>query len=320
MPSIVTVCDTNCYRKIPPSDWERLREHEAKAGIVPMVNFWSTMELAAHLLDSDPRTVTVCHRALKSLWTHCRMPVDDQEDLPFAGDSESQLALTLFGIVPPGRIAEASLYGYAIRRLAADDRDQAIADVHDILLGLRRHRDATEADFVADMQRVVALIDPSAPGWLPFARSEDAQKRRDFLTRIRSKEGHPYMAEALVRKAADLVGVHVNDEAVRARTHYVLTNFPTPIFFYDSLLEKMVESGIDFTRDKHANSIWDLQLCFYALPDATVADAPVVLVTDEGAIRAAAVRAGARGRVFSSSDYHRRVLEERLTIPSCGAA
>lgn len=316
MPSVITVCDTNCYRKLPPMDWEGLREHEAKAGIVPMVNFWTTMELAAHLLDDDSRTLEACHRGLRSLWAHCRMPVGDREDLPFAGDSENQLAYTLFGISPPGRRQEASLYGYAIRRLASGTLDEAMDDVHDILVELRRHRDVVEADFADDMQQLVTLIDPTAPGWLPFAKPEDADKRKAFLGRIRAKEGHSHMAEALVRKAADLAGVDVADDALRERAAYVANNFSTPIFFYDSLLAKMVESGVDFSRNKHANSIWDLQLCFYALPEASIANAPVVLVTDEGQIKAAAVRAGAGERVLSTTEYFDIVREGQLSFGS----
>jgi hypothetical protein len=65
----------------------------------------------------------------------------------------------------------------------------------------------------------------------------------------------------------------------------------------------LVADGLDLSKPKRVNGIWDLQIAFYASPGGLSGGLPVQLVTDDKAILQAALRSGAKSSVASSAAY-----------------
>src|SRR4029077_20494397 len=86
----------------------------------------------------------------------------------------------------------------------------------------------------------------------------------------------------------------------------------TPFFFYRNLLTGFVEAGHDFSIGKHANSFWDLQMCFMISPFALVDGIPTLLVTNEVKIRTAARDAGHGDYVLTFAEYREALQSCRL--------
>jgi hypothetical protein len=304
VPRLIAVLDSNIYRGRGAEAFEALKRDEDRCGVLPMANFWSVMELASHLLDAaDDPARGACMRALQRLWEHCHW----NNELPFAGDSESQMALTLFGVSLPGRRESASLVSGVVKEIAAKGFEGLVNGVLETVKGLRAHRDQVEREFASDMEAVVQVLDPKASAWQPWPN--EPEKRKTFIKAVEAGRGLPFLAETLVLKAADASGQKPSRPEIEDRARFVLENFPTPLAFYDLQVTKLVQSGAHFSKSKHANSIWDMQLCYYALPDATILGFPVLLVSDEGQIHEAARRSGASGRVMRWGDYVQRLTD-----------
>jgi len=88
--------------------------------------------------------------------------------------------------------------------------------------------------------------------------------------------------------AAELAGITLGDEDLTRAASLILTAFPTALGFFRSLLTGMVESGVDFSRPQHANSVWDMSLAAVVSPSSSVGGVPTILVTDERKLHTAA--------------------------------
>jgi hypothetical protein len=305
MPRLAVVFDTNIYRQLSAEAGTELAQEQAACSVIALANFWSIMELGAHLCDSEDPHRRICHRALKAIWAHCTQYDGSALSLRLAGDSDSQLALSLFNAPLPGREDQTRLYAQLVEQLATAEIGIVPEGMAQHLDSLRDHRDAVESQFTSDMQEAIRSMDPSASGWRPWA--DDADARRAHLKAVKSGKGLIHLAAALVVRAARSVGVELTEEAMHSRADYVLANFATPLLFYNGMIRKTIESGIDYSVGKHANSIWDMQLCFYALNDASVAGIPIALVSNEKAIHAAAREGSAADRVMTLTEFRRRL-------------
>ena len=301
MPRLAVVLDTNIYRTLKAPAIAQLT-HEARASsAIVCASFWTIMELGAHLADPADPVLRRCHEALQAMWGSCTQYDGASRQLRIVADSDSQLALSLFGRSLPGRLDEVNRYAFILEALAAVPIGTIPASVTPYIEELRRHRDAVESQFADDMRNVVKGIDPNATGWQPFPN--DPMKRREELDAVRAGRTMHVLAAALLRRASLAVGIDLTGEAdIVGRIQFLLDNFPTPMHFYNGCLCKSIESGIDYSVDKHANSIWDFHLCFYALAGSTTQGIPLALVSNEGGIKAAAVRGGAGDRMFNLAE------------------
>jgi hypothetical protein len=311
MPRLAVVFDTNIYRQLSPEDAAAIALQQDERDVIACTNSWSVMELAAHLCDPADGDRRICHRALKSIWEHCTQRLDDRRLLRVAGDADSQLVLALFNQHLPGRDRETNVMSHVVQQLADSEIGIVPSDVQAALEYLRDHRDTVEAQFTEDMRKVVLGLDSSAVDWQPWPNDRD--RRRAELSESRRGKNLPAIATAMVARAAanlDIQDLPANE--LRGRVQFVLDNFTTPLHFYEGLLRRTIESGIDYSRAEHANSIWDVQLCFFALPQATIEGTPVTLVSNERAIRSAAVAAGCPDRVLKMSEFRARLATDTL--------
>jgi hypothetical protein len=301
MPRRIVVFDTNIYLALGIDRTVDLTRRQRAASVISGANIWAVAELSSHLGNADDPHFGRCLGALRSLWQHCKLYDGTGPYLPFVSDTEEQLCTMLFGRPVPGREAEIVAAGAFVRRVATSESTAELAALLPTLTGLRGHIARVEAEFVDSMSDMVRHLDPAAQGWETFRT--DPERRRAILSRIDAGVGLRNVAEALVKTAGRLVGATLEGEAFERRVDFALATFGTPIHFFDAIVRKLVDGGIDMSKPGRANSIWDLQIAFYGLPGSTVDGAPLVLVTDEHAIHRAAAKAGDASSVMYLRDF-----------------
>lgn len=299
MTRLHVVFDTNIYRS--DVDFVRLGALERQCRVQPLATHFTIMELGAHLADPTDPAFAIAKRGLSSLYHHTAVPGSTTDEIPFIADSEAQMARSLFGFEIPSRHAQHRVYSRTLATIAKHHSSTWDDATRQVLAALRQHRDRVEADFPDDMRRAVLSIDPSATGWIPFA--QDQAKRKEWVARVRAGEGKPFTARALVIKAARNAGVVVSDNELAEMATWVQGTFAAAVQFFSDLILKSIESGIDFSKAKHANSIWDFQLMHLVGADAACGAVPLVLVSNEQAMWSAASAVGAPDRVWKLDDY-----------------
>jgi hypothetical protein len=309
MPRLALVLDTNIYRTLSTPEMAMLSAALRANSVIICASFWTVMELGAHLADPADPDLRRCHVALKALWDHATQYDGSRQSLRIVADSDSQLALTLFNRSLPGRQAEADKYTYLVETLANSATGDIPTSVQPMLAELRRHRDEIERMFANDMEAVIRGIDPRSTGWQPFPN--DPARRKQELDSARAGSTLPFVAAAMLMRASLALGTTLSDEQeMKNMIKYLLDVFPTPAHFYNALLIKSVESGIDYSKGKHANSIWDYQLCFYALAGASTHGIPLALVSNERAVKAAATSAGAADCMMNLQELRERLEKQ----------
>jgi hypothetical protein len=148
---------------------------------------------------------------------------------------------------------------------------------------------------------VVRDLDPAATGWEKFRNGPDG--RRKLLAQLDDGDALPRIAAGMVRRAASLVGVELEGQALRSRVAFLLKRFGTPICFYNAIIRKVVDGGADMSKPLRANSIWDLQIAFCGLPGSTSDGVPVILVSNEQSILDAAADAGDPSAVITLDEF-----------------
>jgi hypothetical protein len=300
MPRRIAVFDTNIYIGLGAARAAELARRQRAASVISGASVWTVAELASHLADpTDPRRGR-CLGALRALWQHYALYDGSKHFLPFVPDTEDILCRELFGRDTPGRAEEIDAGGAFVRRVAMGDADE-LNELSPALAGLRDHIAHVEAEFVAAMRDIVQHLDPRASGWETFR--SDPERRRAILARIDAGHGLRYFAEALVRRAAASIGTAIEGADLQHRVEFVMRHFGTPLRFFDAIIRKLVDGGVDMSKPQRANSIWDLQIAFYGVPGWAIDGAPLILVTDEGAIREAARRAGDASATMSLNEF-----------------
>jgi hypothetical protein len=301
MPRQIAVFDTNIYLALGATRTAELARRQRAAGVISRANVWTVAELSSHLADAHDPHYSRCLGALRALWQHCSLYDGSTQYLPFVPDTEELLSTSLFGQRVAGREEEIEATSTFVGRVA---NCQGTTELHEALSAvgdLRRHVARVEAEFVDSMRHMVQHLDPDAQGWETFRN--DPERRQAILARIDAGVGSRYFAEGLVTTAARLVGATLVGEAFEQRVELVLANCGAPIQFFDAIVRKLVSGGIDRSKSERANSIWDLQIAFYGNPGWTMDGVPLVLVTEERAIRDAAVRAGDSSAVMSLQEF-----------------
>ncbi len=223
MPRQIVVFDTNVYRHLSRAAAIALRLAQRECSVIACANFWTIMELGAHLADPSDGSFRAAHAALQTLWDHCTQYDGSSMQLRIAPEPDSQLVLALFHRHIPGRAEETNRYAFLVKALADVPVGEIPAVVQPLVEHLRQHRDEVEAAFAEDMRSVVKGIDPAAAGWQPFAN--DPSRRREELRSARAGDTLPVVATAMVARASAAAGIRLSEEDdIVGRVRFVLDN------------------------------------------------------------------------------------------------
>jgi hypothetical protein len=232
------------------------------------------------------------------LYQHCRA---DNEQLKCVADSESLIARMLYGRAPAQNEDATEKLSRLAKAVAESEGQPLSPDVVALCKVVAHHVDATERGWAGDMQNVVQWMRPGFSGWDPF--SSDRTKRREALDIVRSAEMQPYLAAAHVIKARLSFGVPVQDPNLDGMANAVLEKAGASISIYRSILEQLVTSGWDPTKNKRTNSLWDMQVVLGVGEALEGGLAAITLITSDRGILNAAAAASRSEFVMSLASY-----------------
>jgi len=290
VPILHTVLDTNIYRKLNPEAATALSEAERRQSVVALASYYPVLELGARLAHPDDSDYNTIRSAFSSLWHHTHQYNGYHITVPILNDWDSQLAWGLFRIKLPDLRHQADAFGYALGRVGTSDGNTVPTELEPIFASMAERVAEREAKFTSDMEKVVRALDPGSQGWQPHPKDQLA--RKELLAHLKDESFTRVLARSRVSAAAELATVRVSPKDQERAATEVLKAFPTALMFLQDLLVGMVESGIDFSRSKHANSAWDMALAATASPASSVDRVPTVLVTDDRRFHNAAAKAG----------------------------
>ena len=303
MPVLNVIWDTNVYRQCGRDTFIDITTREQSNSVVALANYFVAAELLAHLADPTDRALPSAVSSLRRMWNHGKRQEGDREVLDFVADSEAQVCWALFAVKPPRRAVEFNLLGGTPGELAnvpttADLGDRSKA----VVRAIKKHVDTVEQAFVDDLfSCVVQQIDPAATTWSDA--SKPGPMRDGILAKAARGDGLPLVAQAFAIKAARDAEIQPSKELIREKGRIVQELFPTPVFAYDLLIQRMLTSPTDMSTNARRNSIWDLQVALSTASGAIVNGAPLWVVTDDELLLQAARRAGTCHLFRTLSEY-----------------
>lgn len=307
MPRLYATFDTNVYRQLGERTACELRALERAESVAAVASAWPTMELAVHVADPTDAAHVQAARGFAALWHHTQYYDGSRSVVPLVADSEAQLAWSLFRTKLPRRAEEVQGIGYVLGAFGSRQRKAVPKALQGFFDTMKTHVANREAQFTADMKAIVHILDSGAPGWQPFATSPADRKR--VLGWIGDRKFLIQLASLRVRATAAQINLQVSETDELALGEALLGAIPTPFYFYRNLLTGLVQSGTDFSKGHHANSLWDMHIAFAVSPRASIDGVPTILVTNETKIATAAIQAGHGDYVMKYADYHARLRD-----------
>lgn len=299
MPTLAVVFDTNIYRGMSLEGFDDLREQELARKVRPIASYYVVVELLAHLADPDDPSYGAAFYSLGRLWERSKIYDGSHEGINRLQPMDDQLAMSLFGR-PIATLDTGGFWSLA-GSIVNDDISNLPSRYGDQLTKIADFVASAEADFIDSLWDALRVFAPQATSWQDLA--QNTELRTEFLLKTEAGEGLIHIAEAFVLRTASQLDVELSPDELSEKRDMILEGFPLPIHLYDRIIRKVVETGQDMSKRKRANSLWDLQICFSTGRDATLAGAPLWLVTNDKPVIEAAKVAGTRANVKSLSEY-----------------
>jgi hypothetical protein len=306
----VVLLDTNAYRRLGRSrtDAEATRKgaglaaRDAARAVQAVMHPLVVLELAAHLANLEDPEWADCRAALIVAWEHCATePPEGGRVLAMMNDSETALCRLTYQRDPDGHAAVSERLATLCRRIATSDPEIARTNGHDELLWWAKHCKDIEDEFVADVMGIVRGHVPTAATFDALKR--DSAARADALAIVDSPDFVSEMAAANVRKARRLLGMDPNSEPSPESVALVASAFRAPLELYRAVLRRVVLDGVDVSRTKYRNWIWDLHIAF-SIGDFTVfGGRSIRFVSNDKMILEAAASVALGDVVCSFEDY-----------------
>ncbi len=315
----VVLLDTNAYRRLGrnKSDEEAVRKgrgiatRDALQRVQAIVHPFVIIELVAHLADITDPEWNDCRAALIVLWEHCATESEDgQRLLAITNDSEAAVCRLAYQQDPLGHAEISERLAYLCRRIATTGPEAAKTIGNLELSWWAQQAKEIEDDFVDDMMtHIIRDHIPDASSWEALKR--DPTKRDEALEFIESSDFVNEMAAANVRKARRLLKMNPNDDRVdKDRIDLVAAAFRVAFELYRAVLRRVIVDGVDVSRTKYRNWIWDLHIAFLIGDFTVFNNRPVSFVTDDKMIVEAARTADLGDYVRSFDDYSQALRTE----------
>lgn len=306
----IVVFDTNAYRYFTAScDWEaskaktiKLREVEKAAGVMALANPFVIWELVAHLADENDPHYLFCLNALASLAEHTC-----QEDggLRRIEDSETAVCWQLFQIKPS--IAEQNTN--SLGQLAGHVREfgpvitdhNALTNFKVFSAKLAEH----EARWLTEMETVMDTFSPGlAKIWI--GGNSDQETRKKVQNFFNSQQYMDLWALAKVTSFAELAKIKLSQDDLKLKVALMQKVFPVPFYLMKTALRNWTGAKnfiLSNPNANRANFVWDTALCFTIGNHHQIGDAPITLITSDGAIKKAAIEAKCSAQVMTINEY-----------------
>jgi len=242
MPRLYSVFDSNVYRRLGNEAFAELRSLERLHSVIGMASYWVAAELLSHLVDEDGDLASAVN-SLGRLQQHCSQFDGSKHEIRFIADGDAHLCRMLFGRVQVGDLAARA--GELIGIIATDVT--AVRTYGNTLEEIRDHVASEEERFVEGMwNRFVLSVLPDATGWEAIRKNRIL--REQITTALDGIDGERLLARAFVRRAARLLDLDLDESVLDSKVDTVITVFPLPLRFYDQIVRRIVQDGLDFVE------------------------------------------------------------------------
>src|SRR5262245_35983626 len=297
LPHFVAIGDSNFYRASADTELEEICRLEELARVRPLASLLACSELLSHLTDPAANTYPAYRASVRRLYRHCHRP---ESGNPFqtTGDPIAVLAYSLFDRRDPAHQRLAAQLRRVTQRAAEAAPNDHLYDAVLQLQSIKRHRDETE-------HRFVAMLEDAKQEFAKETRSSaDAGPERPTARQFLAWST-TIGARALVVRAAERCGVKPSEAQVGRLAEGLMPDASAALAIFQQCLRKVLLDGAQ--PQGLANSVWDMFFALLSACHVSVGKIPMLLITDDGAIREAAATAP-HSRVLSSREYRARLL------------
>jgi hypothetical protein len=291
------VADANFYRGISDSDLHELKALEKQAAIMPVVSFVIASELLAHLADPNSASYSSCRAAIRRLYLHCVSESPESALERMVPNPQDLIALRLF---PGAQRVDSDLvasYLEMISNVAAGGEGGIDASLHERLSSVREYRDRIEKRFGSMLKRIRRQVGKNPGSALDFDESQRPSPK-DFV-----RKGYLLSAAAggIALITASDYGITLTDDQAMRLGARLINDIPTTLEVFVSAVAKVILDG--GSPERAVNSVWDMYFALVASPYLCFSGTPVLVVTRDRAIGAAAATTGTSSRVLSLEGY-----------------
>ncbi len=272
------IFDNNAYKRIGLAHLDRIRAAEQGCGVVALANVAVVQEMLARVRHTNHERRGMNRAALKKLVRHCSTVTGEQVELHFVTHLDGQVYQKVTGEAAPGDDEMFASFRELCRVVAEAERDSPLSEIADQLDEIERHVEYKEREYVSSIEMAGKAV------------VESSQVKRNLE-----------YANRLVIRALSLYGRTISPER--------LITAIIPVAQVSSITFALRDGVVDEVRSKgggqlqHRNTVWDEEIVASTSLYSTIRGKSIVLVTTEGRLVAAAIRAGAGDRVVDVDAY-----------------
>jgi hypothetical protein len=310
LPRLQVAFDTNVYRGIADSRFDRLRHLERNHSVIGVASYWVAAELLSHLASPSDPDLPHALSALRRLVRHCRQYDGSQPTLPFIGDVYSQVAFIVFG----RRLPDTADNAFFAALVGAVADEPGGLDAHrESLTAIAEQVSNKEAGFAENIwQNIIVASIPEARTWGDLVRNKE--KYDQALAELDSPEAERLTAAMLVDGAVEKMGITLSGEDREAKVDEVLRMVPRAVRIHNGILRSLVRDSRDLSKPWNSNTLWDIHIAFCASTFVGLGARPLWLVTNDRPILRAARDTGMDWAIRSLDEYERCLQEEELQV------
>jgi hypothetical protein len=289
-----TILDTNILRGSGDDEFSALIASESAAGVIPLVDGWTLLEMLANLEDPQSKSYrpsrSGIRRAVKRSFVHPHSLV-----MP----SEAQLTTLLFGAEPPG-LGETLATIAECCRIVADARDSDdLSAIHPTVLEIAGDLASKEqwfADYFSEFVGKLKSLPPSLD-----ANGQPLRRNAQVRAFLRSEEAMRLDAIAMAKRAYAQMGLSCPDPIPDEQLAKVMAASRGGSLATAVALETVVIDGANLASKDTRNLIWDQEVGFQI--GQQVQGKPVLIVSEDRFFPRAAALGGFQERVQTKAVY-----------------
>lgn len=302
--SYTVVCDSNIYRGYY-KNIDDIKVYEERSNLKVASHPIVMSELLSHLADKNDLSYQSSKKAIYVLVEHTE---DEDNRMSVVEDAESQISNILFGVQPELNKKQAHSLQITCKYVHDNFENDFEEWVTKYIVENNKYVESNERMFVDEMQtHVINYLNPQSVNWNPL--ENNSRLRKKALDLIGSDTFIMGLAASYVQKAVRIAGIkQISEEDYQAKILVVLNHFKTPLKLYLNVLKKIIESGLDFTKTKYKNTLWDLDISFIIGDNIYTDDEKILLITDDKDILRAAKEIGCTDSIMSFMHYRKFLL------------
>ena len=272
------IFDNNVYKRAGSARMDRIRAAEQNHGVVALAHVVVIQELLARVRDKDAEMRGMNRAAVKKLVRHCCTVGPHEIQLHFVTHLDGQVFRRLTGENPPDAEELFANFRELARVVAESDRDAPLAEIAGSLDAIEKHVEVKEREYVGQLEAMA-----KAP-----IETNQMKRNLDYAyklaTRALSTYGRTLDSVRVVQLIVPIAQVSSVTFALR-----------------DHVIQEVRAKGGG--HQQHRNTIWDEEIVASTSIYSTIRGKPVVLVTTEARLVAAAATANAGDRVVDLDTY-----------------